>query len=416
VIWSNGSTGLKRRPQSAQVAVDKRDGRGGSAATQALFVSVLALLLATGWVANHFVALMPIISGRQHLSMTTLDAIFGIYAVGLVPGLLIGGRASDAFGRRSVALAGSTIELVGTVSMLFSQQSDVLLVGRLIVGAGVGFAISSCTAWASDLKGPAGAATAGAVMTAGFAIGPFAGGAIALAGQPGIRVSFGVAAAIVLAATFATIVAAQRADLTAPGTARDSGQSTPARQGTARALSWALPLAPWVFASATLGFVTIPTHLHTGLAAPMAAGTATLIVNGTSGLIQIIARARRWGPHAGTAGAVLAALGFAGTAAAPPSMTLTLGLPLFLVLGCASGLLLREGLIDLEAAAPQHLRGVLTGAFYTVTYVGFGLPLLLTTIGSAEASTMILAVLAILATGAAVSRAIRLRQDSHRQN
>jgi MFS family permease len=415
VIWSNGSTGLKRRPRTAPVTMDEHDGRGGSAATQALFVSVLALLLATGWVANHFVALMPSISDHQHLSAATLDAIFGIYAVGLLPGLLIGGRVSDALGRQLVALAGSTIALVGTVAMLLSQQTDVLLVGRLIVGVGVGLAISSCTAWASDLKGPAGAATAGAVLTAGFAIGPFAAGAIVWAEQPGIRVSFGVAAAIVMAATVAVIVAAQRADVTAPATAHDPEQSTPARQGTARALSWAMPLAPWVFASATLGFVTIPTHLHTGLAAPMAGGTAALIVNGTSGLIQIVARARRWGPHAGTAGAVLAALGYAGTAAAPPSMKLTLGLPLFLVLGCASGLLLREGLIDLEAAAPRHLRGALTGVFYVVTYIGFGLPLLLTTVGSAV-SAMILAVLAVLASATAVSRAARLRRAGHRQN
>ena len=66
-------------------------GARSSAATRAVFVSVLALLLATGWVANHFVALMPLIRDHQHLSTATLDAIFGIYAVGLLPGLLIGG-------------------------------------------------------------------------------------------------------------------------------------------------------------------------------------------------------------------------------------------------------------------------------------------------------------------------------------
>jgi len=415
VIWSNGSTGLTNRPGSSQSLMDERDKPGASGATQAVFASILGLLLATGWVANHFVALMPLISVHQHLSTPTLDAIFGIYAVGLLPGLLIGGRASDALGRRSVALAGSTTALVGTVAMLLSQQTDVLLVGRLIVGLGVGLVMTSCTAWASDLKGPAGAAAAGAVLTAGFAIGPFAGGVIGWAGQPGIRVSFGVAAAIVMVATFATIVAAQRADVRSPATAHDSEPSTPAPQGTARALSWALPLAPWVFASATLGFVTIPTRVHTGLAAPMAAGTAALIVNGTSGLIQGVARAGRWGPRAGTIGAVLAALGYTVTAVAPLTMTPALSLPVFLVLGCASGLLLREGLIDLEAAAPQRLRGALTGVFYVVTYVGFSLPLILATVGSAT-SAVILSVMAVLASATAVSRAVRLRRDAHRQS
>jgi hypothetical protein len=100
---------------------------------------------------------------------------------------------------------------------------------------------------------------------------------------------------------------------------------------------------------------------------------------------------------------------------APPTITPALGLALFLVLGCASGLLLREGLIDLEAAAPRRLRGVLTGLFYVVTYIGFGLPLILTTVRPAV-SAMILFVMALLASAAAVGRAARLRRHGHRQN
>jgi MFS family permease len=403
VSWSSPTLAMKR-------------GRGGTTADQALFIGVLAVLLATGWAASHFVALMPLISDRQHLGAATLDAIFGIYAVGLLPGLLIGGRASDAVGRRPVVWIGSAIALMGTLVMLFSQQSDALLAGRLIVGVGVGLAMTAGTAWASDLKGSAGAATAGAVLIIGFAIGPFASGVIAAAGQAGVRVSFEIAAAIVVVAIVIAVAPAQGADVTAPATAHDLEQSTPTPQGGAWALSWAMPLAPWVFASATIGFITIPARMHVGLAASLAVGTATLIVNGVSGLIQVVARSRGWGPQAGTVGAVLAALGYAGTAAAPPTIPLALGLPLLVILGCASGLCLREGLIDLEAAAPQRVRGALTGAFYTVTYIGFGLPLLLTLAGSTAASAIILAVMAVLASAVAVSRTARLRRDSHRQN
>src|ERR1700728_948317 len=166
MISPDGSTGLLPTPRSAPAGANLE------------FGAVLAVLLVTGWVANHFVALMPTISDRQHLGRATLDAIFGIYAVGLLPGLLIGGRASDVLGRQPVAWAGAVTALAGTVAMLVSQHSGVLLGGRLVVGAGVGLVISSCTAWASDLKGPAGAAVAGAVLTAGFAVGPFAAGAL----------------------------------------------------------------------------------------------------------------------------------------------------------------------------------------------------------------------------------------------
>jgi MFS family permease len=402
----SGSSGLLREPQPASVATRRANVEFGA---------VLAVLLATGWVANHFVALMPAISDRQHLSTAALDAIFGIYAVGLLPGLLLGGRASDLLGRRMVALTGSATAVVGTVAMLLSQQAEVLTVGRLIVGVGVGLAMSSGTAWASDLKGPAGAATAGAVLIVGFAIGPFAGGLITGAGEPGVRISFAVAAALVVATMAVTIVVARRPAETVAAESRNPGRATPPGQGIARALSWALPLAPWVFASATLGFVTIPARVHTGLAAPVAAGFAALIVNGASGVIQIIARVVKWGPQAGTIGAVLAALSYALIAVAPPTMTLALSLPLLLILGCASGLSLREGLIDLEAAAPQRVRGTLTGVFYSVTYIGFGLPLLLTT-GGPVVTQLILAAMAVLASGAALSRTLRLRRDGHRQS
>jgi MFS family permease len=403
---------VTRRQRSTPITTAERARR----APNALFAGILAVLLSAGWAANHFAGLMPAISDRQHLGRSTLDAVFGIYALGLLPGLLIGGRASDAYGRPSVTWVGSVTTLAGTLAMLFSQHPDVLLVGRLVVGAGVGLTISSCTAWASDLKGPAGAAVAGAVLTAGFAIGPFAGGAMASAGMSGVWMSFGIAAAIVVMATVVTFVAAQRVALAGPTAAAQANESVPTRQGIARALSWAMPLAPWVFASVTLGFVTLPTRMHIGLAAPLAAGAAALLVNGVSGVIQLVARARRWGPQAGTVGATLAALGYAAAAAAPQTIPLALGLSMLVVLGCASGLLLREGLIDLEAAAPQRNRGALTGIFYTLTYVGFGLPLLLSTLGSAKDSAIILAVMAVLATVTAISRAARLRRDSHRQN
>ncbi|OBK35663.1 MFS transporter [Mycobacterium sp. 1245111.1] len=399
---SQGSTSVLVRPRPAARGADRQ------------FGAVLAVLLVTGWVANHFVALMPTISDRQHLSTATLDAIFGIYALGLLPGLLIGGRASDAFGRQAVALTGSTTAVIGTVAMLLSQQPDVLLAGRLIVGAGVGLAMTSGTAWASDLRGPAGAATAGAVLIAGFAIGPLAGGLIAGAGDPGVEVSFGLAAGLVLTAMAGMIIASRRTFAARPAPTAQK-QPLASEFSTARAFSWAMPLAPWVFASATLGFITIPARVRTGIAAPTAAGMAALIVNGSSGVIQVIARAGSWGPRTGTVGAALAALGYSLIAVAPPTMTLALALPLLLILGCASGLSLREGLIDLEAAAPQHIRGALTGMFYSVTYIGFALPLVLTTVGFAG-SQLILAAMAALAASAAALRTIRLRRDSHRQS
>jgi hypothetical protein len=226
--------------------------------------------------------------------------------------------------------------------------------------------------------------------------------------------SFGLAAVLVVIAMCVTVMAGRRTAAAPPVTFEPKRSVTETLSST-RALSWAIPLAPWVFASATLGFITVPARVHTGLAAPIAAGIAALIVNGSSGVIQVIARAGSWGPRAGAVGAALAALAYALIALAPPAMTPALAVPLLLILGCAAGLSLRDGLIDLEAAAPPHVRGALTGAFYSVTYIGFGLPLLLTTVGY-DRSQLILAAMAALAASAAIFRMIRLRRDSHRQS
>jgi hypothetical protein len=61
---------------------------------------------------------------------------------------------------------------------------------------------------------------------------------------------------------------------------------------------------------------------------------------------------------------------------------------------------------------PDRNGGALTGVFYAATYIGFGLPLLLTTVGSTKHSAIILAAMAVLAFGTGIGRAVRLRRDS----
>ena len=198
MTWSNVATD---RPPSALSSTNGRDQRGGPSADRAVFAGVLAVLLATGWAANHFAALLPAIRDHQHLGASTLNAVSRSTRWACCPGCSLAGARRMHWGASRWHGQARRLRCWARWRCCSPDHSAVLLVGRVIVGAGVGFAISSCTAWASDLKGPAGAAVAGAVLTAGFAIGPFASGLIASAGQSGIRVSFAIAAAIVALAT-----------------------------------------------------------------------------------------------------------------------------------------------------------------------------------------------------------------------
>ena len=53
-----------------------------------------------GWGANQFTPMLLLYRSQLGLSAAIVEAMFGLYAIGLIPGLLVGGSASDRIGRR----------------------------------------------------------------------------------------------------------------------------------------------------------------------------------------------------------------------------------------------------------------------------------------------------------------------------
>ncbi|MHA6740920.1 MFS transporter [Rhodococcus erythropolis] len=374
------------------------------------FISVLAVLLSTGWAANHFASLIPVLRVDEGLSHIVLDGVFGIYALGLLPGLLTGGAVSDRVGRAVIVLPGALIASLGTLILLLWHDAPGLMVGRLVVGIGAGLAIGAGTAWAADLRGKSGTVMAGVVLTSGFALGPLFSGLLAQFAAFPLATPFvvsavlsvgSVAAAAVWSRTPAPTKAATFTQV--PDLAERSGT------GVKVALLWALPLAPWVFASATVSFVTMTARLGDRYSGPLLPGFAAALTLGAGILVQTAARHRNWGPQAGTTGAALAALGYCLVAVGGAHPALGLFIVCALVLGTAYGLCLREGLLDLESLAPPASRGALTGIFYVGTYLGFGLPVLLVVIEPTMGPSLPLVILAAVAAVVAVVRFRRLR-------
>ncbi|HEX2671315.1 MAG TPA: hypothetical protein VHM25_10615, partial [Polyangiaceae bacterium] len=62
------------------------------------------LLFAVGWGANHFASLLQVYRQRLGLDAAAPAMLFAMYALGLVPGLLLAGPVSDRAGRRAVVL------------------------------------------------------------------------------------------------------------------------------------------------------------------------------------------------------------------------------------------------------------------------------------------------------------------------
>lgn len=374
------------------------------------FISVLAVLLSTGWAANHFASLIPVLRVDEGLSHTVLDGVFGIYALGLLPGLLTGGALSDRVGRAVVVLPGALIASLGTLILLLWHDAPGLMVGRLVVGIGAGLAIGAGTAWAADLRGKSGTVMAGVVLTSGFALGPLFSGLLAQFAAFPLATPFVVSAVL----SVGSVAAAASWSRTPAPTKAATFTQVPDRAersgtGVKVALLWALPLAPWVFASATVSFVTMTARLGDRYSGPLLPGFAAALTLGAGILVQTAARHRNWGPQAGTTGAALAALGYCLVAVGGAHPALGLFIVCALVLGTAYGLCLREGLLDLESLAPPASRGALTGIFYVGTYLGFGLPVLLVVIEPTMGPSLPLVILAAVAAVVAVVRFRRLR-------
>lgn len=375
---------------------------------------VLFLLFVTGWAANHFAALLPVLQRDEGLSPGLLAGVYGLYAVGLLPGLVLGGGLSDRVGRKVLAVPGAAVALLGTLSLLVWHDPAGLVVGRLLVGLGAGAAFSAGTAWATDRRGTTGATWAGIALTSGFAGGPVVSGVLAQVAPHPLPVTFGLSAALSLAAVLAAArLAALGGGRTAPAPSAGSAPAAgPVRERSAgRALGWALPIAPWVFAGATVGVVTLPSRLDESLRGPLLTGVSAGVVLGTGIVVQILARRVGAGPAAGVWGATAAAAGLVLAAFGGATPALPLVLLAAVLLGVGYGLCLRAGLLDLATWAPPDSRGSLTGLFYLCTYIGFGVPVLLEALRPSLGPTLPLLVLGAMSLTAAVQRRVRLARS-----
>jgi MFS family permease len=70
-----------------------------------------AALFGAAWGSNQFTPMLLVYRRQLGLSTGTLEALFGVYALGLIPGLLIAGPLSDARGRRPVILTSAALSL-----------------------------------------------------------------------------------------------------------------------------------------------------------------------------------------------------------------------------------------------------------------------------------------------------------------
>ena len=145
------------------------------------WLRVAAALFAVGWGANQFAALLLVYQEENGASSEAVTALFGAYALGLIPALLIVAPVSDRLGRRKVMRPVLVLSGLATVVLLLGGDNlVVLLLGRLAAGVASGAAFAPGTAWVKELsvQDPpgTGARRATLALSAGFGSGPLVAG------------------------------------------------------------------------------------------------------------------------------------------------------------------------------------------------------------------------------------------------
>jgi MFS family permease len=342
---------------------------------------VAAALFAVGWGANQFAAML-LVYRDDGASSEAVTALFGAYALGLVPALLIVAPISDRIGRRRVMRPVLVLSFIATVILLVGGDNlVVLLLGRLVAGIASGAAFAPGSAWVKELSsdGPpgTGARRATLALSAGFGSGPLVAGVFGqwlpdptvLPYLPHLVLMLGV------------VALAWHAPEPFVPRSKDERQRRSEVWQAMRSRRFLLGItltAPWVFGAAATSFATIPTFVDIGVAPVAVTGALTGLTLWTGVAVQPLGK-RLHDPRliigaglAAAAAGLLTGLLLAATGAE------WLVLPAAVLLGTAYGLILVGGLTTVESLAHPDDLGTLNAVFYSLTYVGFAAPLLST--------------------------------------
>ncbi len=348
------------------------------------WLRVALAMFAIGFGANLFAPMLEVYRELNGTGQSSVTAMFGIYAAGLVPALLIFGPISDRRGRRAVLRPAMLVSATGTVILASASFGPewLLFPGRFIVGASVGMAMASGAAWIKQLsadKPSAGPRRATVAVSAGFGGGPLVAGLVAQFAPEPKLVPYLVFLCVLAAAT-PVMWSTPETQFPSDGAAARRGPLIPKTALTGTFL-WAVAAwAPWVFGTVTVSFVTLPIYVAQDVDMKIAyigvlAGVAMI-----SGLFIQPAATRV--AEKGMLPMSVMALGIAcaGMLAAAATVWLdnaALVFPSALILGSSYGIMMVAGLREVEVIARPDELGAMIGVFYALSYIGFFVPFIL---------------------------------------
>jgi uncharacterized protein YfiM (DUF2279 family) len=187
------------------------------------------------------------------------------------------------------------------------------------------------------------------------------------------------------------------------------------RIGRRRFLGVVVPMAPWVFSAAGLAYAVTPALVEDRVGSYRIAFATLLTVvtlgsgagiQPLTGRIAALTRGRQL-----LVGLALALAGTALCAIEAVVLSPVLAIVVGALLGLSYGVCLVSGLVEVQRIAGPHDLAGLTGIYYSLTYVGFALPVVLAALTAVASYGLLLGVVTLvcLVCGLTVARNLRRR-------
>ena len=348
------------------------DGHAGSATAFALaiwafFVAMLGTTLPT--------PLYPLFEQRYEFGPLLVTVIFGIYAFGVIGGLILFGNLSDQLGRKPLLLFGLGLSAASALLFLVAGSLVPVYAARVVSGLSAGIFTGTATAYIIDLA-PIDRRLASFVAVfanlGGLGAGTLLSGLLAEWAADPLRMPFAVDLGLIAVAATGLLLAPETVS-------RGKFDFRPQRLGVP-------PEVQSVFVRAALagfaGFAVsgvfgsvAPEFLGLGLhqRSPALAGLLVFIlfVMSVAGQVLVVrvSNALAFGCGLLVAGVALLAVSLAADSLAALYASAT-------VAGLGQGAVVSAGLAAIAERAPAERRGETASSFFVVLYLGLSLPVI----------------------------------------
>jgi MFS family permease len=376
----------------------------------ASFAAMAAAFAAFFIAAGAPTPLLPIYEAKWNFPTSMVTVAFGVYAIALLLTLLLVGSLSDHIGRRPLLISALALELVSMLVFLVAPSISWIIAARIIQGVATAAATSSFSAAILELapdkrKHLAGVIT-GLAPAAGIGVGALFAGVIAQVSSSAAATVWIILAAIMLIALVFAILTPETATHK-PGAIASLRPhvSVPTAARSVFAVTLPSLIAAWLVSALFLGLMPTILHLKFGIDSPVVSGLAAFAEQGTGGATAVALS--RLKPQR-----LVFAGGFAivvGTVLFIASIAVT-SLPLLwvgaVVGGAGLGGAFTGTIRSLVPLVEAHERAGLFSAIYLVSYITFGVPvivagLFLSTVG-VTAIALTFGVVTVVAAAAGV--------------